>query len=178
MIFQVLLPNLTIMCRSEGCIVRFAPLYIHSFRLIAPRKLLDAQLFNQKYHSYTDIDNVPDRLRWCRHLLGLMQAEVAEAIGVSRSFYIHLENGDCEKYPLPAMGKLATLYQVPITDLLDAYNHFLYIGQGQQIRALRRSRGMSVPEFAESLGVYASTVRKWEAEQARICKRIWEIIFL
>lgn len=139
---------------------------------------MEAQLFNRKYHSYADIDNVPDRLRWCRHRLGLMQSEVAEAVGVSRSFYIHLENGVCEKYPFPAMDKLAKLYQVPVTDLLDAYNRFLYMGQGPQIKALRKSRGMSVPEFAESLGVYATTVRKWEAEQARICKRTWEIMFL
>ena len=27
-------------------------MYIHSFRLIAPRKLLEAQLFNQQYQNY------------------------------------------------------------------------------------------------------------------------------
>ena len=55
-------------------------MYIHSFRLIAPRRLLEAQLFNQQYQNYEDIPNVPDRLRWCRHHMGLMQKEVADLI--------------------------------------------------------------------------------------------------
>lgn len=176
-VFQTFLPNLTIMCRIKDGIVRFAPLYIHSFRLIAPRKLLDAQLFNQRYHSYAEISSVPDRLRWCRHRLGLMQAEVAQKIGVSRSLYVHMESGVCEKCPLDIMDKLAALYQVPVTDLLDEYNLFLYRGQGQQVKALRESRSMSVSQFAECLGVYATTVRKWEADQARMCKRTWELLF-
>lgn len=61
------------MCRTEDGIVQYAPLCIHTFRLIAPRKLLEAQQFNQQYHSYEEIQNVPDRLRWCRHHMGLMQ---------------------------------------------------------------------------------------------------------
>ena len=77
-----------LMCRTEDGIVRYAPLCIHTFRLIAPRKLLEAQQFNQQYHSYEEIQNVPDRLRWCRHHMGLMQKEVAEQIGISRGHYI------------------------------------------------------------------------------------------
>ena len=66
-------------------------MYIHSFRLIAPRKLLEAQLFNQQYQNYEDIPNVQDRLRWCRHHMGLMQKEVAELIGITRGHYIDFE---------------------------------------------------------------------------------------
>lgn len=35
-----------------------------------PWGLLEAQRFNWKYHSYTDIENIPDRLRWCRRRQG------------------------------------------------------------------------------------------------------------
>ena len=63
------------------------------FRLIAPRKLLEAQLFNQQYQNYEDIPNVQDRLRWCRHHMGLMQKEVAELIGITRGHYIDFEVG-------------------------------------------------------------------------------------
>jgi len=80
----------------------------------------------------------------------------------------------CEKCSFDTMDKLAALYQVPVTDLLDNYNRFLYEGQGRQVRALRKRKGMSVAQFAESLGVYATTVRKWEADQARMCKRTWD----
>ena len=66
-------------------------MYIQSFRLIDPRRLLEAQLFNQHDQNYEDIPNVPDRLRWCRHHMGLMQKEVAELIGISRGHYIDFE---------------------------------------------------------------------------------------
>ena len=59
---------------------------------MAPRKLLEAQLFNKQYHSYEDIDNIPDRLRFCRHKLGLMQKEVAQIVGIPRSTYLKQEN--------------------------------------------------------------------------------------
>ena len=46
-----------ILCSAlDGC-VRYAPMYIHSFRPIAPRKILEAQLFNQQYQNYEDIPN-------------------------------------------------------------------------------------------------------------------------
>ena len=92
-------------------------MYIHSFRLIAPRKLLEAQLFNQQYQNYEDIPNVPDRLRWRRHHMGLMQKEVAELIGISRGHYIDFEVGYVGHYPKEIVDKLAELYQVPVDDL-------------------------------------------------------------
>ena len=50
--------NMYILCSTlDGC-VRYAPMYIHSFRLIAPRKLLEAQLFNQQYQNYEDMNKV------------------------------------------------------------------------------------------------------------------------
>lgn len=93
------------MCRTEDGIVQYAPLCIHTFRLIAPRKLLEAQQFNQQYHSYEEIQNVPDRLRWCRHHMGLMQKEVAEQIGISRGHYIDYEVGYVDYYPKEALFK-------------------------------------------------------------------------
>ena len=45
--------NIYILCSTSDGYVRYAPMYIHSFRLIAPRKLLEAQLFNQQYQNYS-----------------------------------------------------------------------------------------------------------------------------
>ena len=70
-------------------------MYIHSFRLIAPRRLLEAQLFNQQYQNYEDIPNVQDRLRWCRHHMGLMQKGVADLIGITRGHYKGIEKSRC-----------------------------------------------------------------------------------
>ena len=101
-------------------------MYIHSFRLIATRKLLEAQLFNQQYQNYEDISRVPHRLHWCCHHIELMQKEVAELIGISRNHYIDFEVGYLDYYPKEIVDKLAVLYKVPVD-----YNRFLFISRGK-----------------------------------------------
>ena len=76
--------DLYLLSWAQNSHVRYAPLYIHSFVLCAPRKILEATQFNQRYRRYEDIQNVPDRLRWLRHSRGLIQTEVAAKIGMSR----------------------------------------------------------------------------------------------
>ena len=63
-----------------------------------------------------------------------------------------MENGVCKKCSFQLMNKLAALYQVPATDLLDDYGRFLHDGQRPQIKALRESKGMTIAQFAEHLG--------------------------
>ena len=153
--------NIYILCSTSDGYVRYAPMYIHSFRLIAPRKLLEAQLFNQQYQNYEDIPNVPDRLRWCRHHMGLMQKEVAELIGISRGHYIDFEVGYIDHYPKEIVDKLAALYQIPVDDLLDDYNRFLYKGQGKLIREYRESLGLKKKQFARLMGIEPNSLRAW-----------------
>ena len=157
--------------------VRYAPLCIHSFRLIAPRKLLEAQVFNQQYHSYKEIPNVPERLRWCRHHMGLMQKEVAKRIGVSRRHYMELEDGYLTYYSKEIVDKLAELYQVPVNDLLDDYNRFLYKGQGKLIKEYREQLGLKKKPFARLLGIPPCLLRAWETEQKRTSFSSWEKYF-
>ena len=169
--------NMYILCSTlDGC-VRYAPMYIHSFRLIAPRRLLEAQLFNQHYQNYEDIPNVQDRLRWCRHHMGLMQKEVAELIGISRGHYIDFEVGYVDYYPKEIVDKLAALYKIPVDDLLDDYNRFLYKGQGKMIREYRESLGLQKKPFARLIGVDPNLLRAWEADQKRMNINSWEKYF-
>lgn len=79
------------MCRIEDGIARYAPLCIYTFRLITPRKLLEAQLFNKQYQRYEEIQSIPERLKWHRYQNGLMQKEVADILGVTRRKYQKLE---------------------------------------------------------------------------------------
>ena len=152
-------------------------MYIHSFRLIAPRRLLEAQLFNQQYQNYEDIPNVPDRLRWCRHHMGLMQKEVADLIGITRGHYIDFEVGYVDHYPKEIVDKLAALYQVPVDDLLDDYNRFLYKGQGKMIREYRESLGLKKKPFARVLKLDPGTLRCWENDEKRMFKDSGEKYF-
>jgi len=134
--------NLYVLSQTQNSIVRYAPLFIHSFALCAPRKILEATQFNQRYRRYEEIDNVPDRLRWCRHSRRLMQVEVADKVGMTHSVYKAIEEGFTQHIEPEKVDRLAQFYGVPVTDFLDEFNHFLYDGQAVRIRAYRESFGM------------------------------------
>ena len=157
--------------------MRYAPLYITSFPLNAPRKQLDAQLFQNRWNSYGAIDNIPDRLRWLRHSRGLMQKEVAEIAGVSRSVYIDLETGAAKQMPARAADKLAQFYGVPVTGLLDDYSRFLLNDPPAQLRQRRMESGMTREAFAQQLGISLSNLERWETGKCTISYKCWEQCF-
>ncbi len=176
-VFARLSPDFYILSRTDHGKPRFAPLAVHRFRLIPPPNLPKAQRFTRQYRSYREIDNVPDRLRWCRLQMGLLQREVAERVGVTTTFYIDLETGACEHTPAAVADNLAELYGVPATDLLDGYNRFLYEGQARQILALRQRAGLSRAAFARQTGISESSLRAWETKTKTISKKCWERYF-
>lgn len=53
---------------------------------------------HERYRRYEDIASIPDRLRWRRHELGLLQKEVAAKIGVTRAVYTSLETENIDSY--------------------------------------------------------------------------------
>ena len=104
----------------------------------------------------------------------MLQREVADYIGVDRSTYIHYETVGRDYYPIENMEKLAALFGVPVTELLDEFNSFLYHNQGKQIQARREALGMTVIQYAKHLGVQPDKLRKWESNQVQISKTTWE----
>lgn len=60
-------------------------------------------------------------------------------MGVDRTTYARYEENVLEAYPLDKLANAAELFHIEITALLDNYNLFLYHGQGQQIKRLRKS---------------------------------------
>ena len=103
-----------------------------------------------------------------------MQKEVAEQIGIDRNTYIHYEEYGRDYYPIEHMEKLAELYDVPVEELLDGYNLFLYKGQGEQIQKIRQGLGLTQKQYAQRLGVSFDNLRKWEQNRVRIYKSTWE----
>ena len=75
------------------------------------------------------------------------------------------------------MEKLAQLYGVPVTELLDDFNLFLYNDQGKQIREIRNRLGLSRKEYAKIIGVHPGSLKKWELNTVRIFKSTWERYF-
>lgn len=167
-------PDVFILCRTKGTQVLYSPLFLHSFVLCAPRRILDATRFNQRCRRYEEIDNVPDRLQWCRHSKGLMQSEVAAFAGMSESMYRYLEKGQAQYVPAQVADRLAQLYQVPVSDFLDEFSRFLYDGQADRIRRYRERLGMEKRQFAEEMGIPIRSLQEWEKETKTISLKCWE----
>ena len=170
--------NLTLMVRHTIRAITYSPLYIHSFRLVQPHTLVEAEKFNLRYSDPSQIDNTPDKLRWYRYQKGLLQRDVAEYVGMDRSTYGSYEEIGRDYYPIDHMRKLAELFDVPLEALLDEYNLFLYNGQGKQIKAMRAARKMTQAEYAQRLGVPIGNLKQWEIDRVKIFKSTWERIML
>jgi len=136
-----------ILSQTQGLNVRYAPLLIHHFALCVPRKILDATKFQQRYHKYEEIENIPDRLRWCRYSRGLTQAEVAQ------------------------------LYRLPVKDFMDAYNRFLYRGQADCTHRYRAETGLGQKAFARKTGIPYRSLQAWESGKKTVSRQSWEKYF-
>ena len=161
------------MTRYALNVVSYAPLYIHSFRLVQPHTLVEAEKFNLRYTDPSQIDNIADKLWWYRYQHGLLQRDVADYAGLERSTYSGYEEALRDYYPIEKMEKIAELFAVPVTDLLDEFNLFLYNGQGRQIKEMRLRRHMTQAEYARRLGVPLGTLQAWERDRVRIGKQTW-----
>lgn len=166
-----------VLSHAQNSHVRYASLYIHSFPLCAPRKILEATQFHQQYHSYREIQNIPDRLRWCRHSKGLRQKDAAEKLGISLSTYKSIEEGFNQYVSQELTQKLAQFYNVPVADLQNEYNRFLCDGQAYRIRRYRESLGLGKKPFARAMGIPIRSLQEWENERKVISYKSWERYF-
>lgn len=162
------------MTRYTNGIVEYAPFYIHSFRLVQPHTIVEAEKFNLRYTDPAQINNTPDKLRWYRYQHGLLQKEVAAYAGIERATYSSYEEAGRDYYPIEVMQKIAQLFSVPVTELLDKFNLFLYYGQGKQIKQMREIKEMTQKEYAQHLGVPFGTFQQWEEDRVTISKSTWE----
>lgn len=162
------------MSRYANETVVYAPFYIHSFRLVQPHTFVEAEKFSMRYSDPSQIDNTPDKLRWYRYSCGLLQRDVAEYAGMDRSTYSSYEEIGRDYYPIENMLKISELFSVPVTELLDDYNLFIYHNQGEQIKKMRENRNMTQREFARRLGVPYGTLQQWEQNRVQMFKSAWE----
>lgn len=171
-----LAPSLYMMSHRIGNGIATALLYIHSFRPLLAHTFLETERMVQTDPEM--LTTTADKLRYYRHVRGLEQKEVAAYVGLYPNTYAGYEKPSArDYYPLDKLSALADLFDVPLEYLLDDYNTFLYKGQGQQVRALRESMGLSRGELAEKFDVWSATVRDWENDLVRMTRQTWEKLF-
>ena len=154
--------------------VKVAPLQILQFPVVLPHKFQDAEKFNLQFPDFSEITEMPDKLRWLRYQKGLRQRDVADYAGIDRSTYVHYEEYGKDLYPLEHMERIAQLFEVPVESLLDDYNLFLRNGQGKQIKAIRMKLGLTQKEYADKLDVSLGSLKQWEQNRKQIFKSTWE----
>ena len=154
----------------EGC--GLTPLYILQVPLAGPHTTSEAQAFFHMYHSYSEITNPSDRMRWCRYSLGLLQKDVAAMAGMEEWLYRDLESGTFHRSFTPELAdKLAALYGIPVEDILDDYTLFLHRGGGDFLRRYREAKGWNRQQLADHAKVGRTSIRCWENGQKTISQR-------
>ena len=157
--------------------MRIATLYILSFKLCKPREWRESAVINERYGSYDHIQNIPDRLCWLRCKMRLLQAEVAEQIGMSPYAYKSIEEGITHHVDKEMRERLAGFFGIPALDLLDEFNQFLEDGQGCRIRAWRSRTGLSRQAFAGRYGIPVRNLKAWEEGKSAVSYKNWEKYF-
>ena len=158
-------------CEGRG----LTPLYILQVSLAGPRTTVEAQAFFHMYHSYSEITNPSDRLRWCRYGLDLLQKEVATMVSMEEWLYRNLESGAFHRSFTPELAdKLAALYGIPVEDILDDYTLFLHRGGGAFLRRYREAKGWNRQQLADHAKVGRTSIRCWENGQKTISQKCFD----
>ncbi len=97
---------------------RLIPLYRHTIHLIQPHTLVEAEKYQLQHPTPDTLQTVGERLRWYRYHRGLLQRDVARAVGLSRTSYSKYETGEQAVYPLERLGQLAKILGIDIEHLI------------------------------------------------------------
>lgn len=166
--------NLYLMFRQTKMGVAIMPMYVHSFRFVTPHTMTEAERFNLLFPNPESCTHVSDKLRYYRYQNNLFQSDVAEYVGMDRGTYSSYEEYERDYYPIENMQKIAKLFGVPVTELLDDYNLFLYNGQGQQVKKIRKQLQITQKDLAIMMNVDLYKVKRWEQDKVRMFKGTWE----
>ena len=150
------------------------PMYLHSFRFITPKTVTEAQKFMLQYPNPAVITKIPDKLRYYRYKKGLHQVDVAKYLGINSGSYSLYEEYEKDYYAPETIDKIAEFLCVDAYDLLDDYNKFMYDGQGENIKKLRKQLNITQKELADMMNVDLCKVKRWEQNKVRMYKYTYE----
>ena len=170
--------NLHILFNNEATVHKYSVVYVHSFLFDLPSRLTIAERHNLLYSSSSQLNTIPEKIRYYRHKNSLTQKDVATALNMNRTVYQYYEQTDRDYFPLDILEKIAAFYNIPTVNLMDNYHLFLYHNPGMAIKQLRKQLGYTQEHFAKKLHLCRKTVRDWEKGCARIPKETYSKLFI
>ena len=143
------------------------------------KKILKAKRLTTAMKLCTgELNTVADKIQYARLTAGLLQREIAEKIGMDRTTLTAYENGKIveEHMDVKRLMEIALACGRDKYFCCSPYQIFLTEEPGAQIKAYRKSHGLTQKRFAEILGVWETTVKRWEWQKNKPPVYIWELI--
>ena len=125
-----------------------------------------------------ELVTVADKLRFARLSAGLHQNELAKLVGIERSTILRYENGQIPEVRMETsfLVKIALACGMDKYFCCNPYHIFIMDDYGTQIKKYRKSLGLTQKQFAEKLGVWVTTLKRWEYEKNKPPVYIWELV--
>ncbi len=100
-----------------------------------------------------------ENLKKSRIQKGYTLQKVADILGVSRSTLFKYESGEISNIPIENITKLADIYETTPNDLLRNMTI------GENIRKIRKEKGLTQKELGERLGITQSAIGQFENDK-------------
>lgn len=116
-----------------------------------------------------------EQIKYYRMLLDIRQIDLAFKLGVEVSTLKNIENREPKAVNLKLIKQI--LDELNIQDKVkinDDYISFLLDNPSVKIKEIRNSLGMNRQKFADLLGVYISSIKKWENGKTQISRKKYE----
>ena len=166
------------MHRKRNRKIVYAPMYVHKFRFIKAYSYWEYDKYDLLIDNPNEIGSVAGKLRYYRLIKSLRQIDVAEYANINASTYISYEQG-ANYYPYQIMMKIAKCLEVNVDMLLDDYHKFIYFGQEESIKKIRKNLGgIRQDELAKKMGVGIHVIKAAEQGKVRFMRKNYEKLML
>ena len=111
--------QLSLLYKEEYGRLTYKVQYILTIPFKIPSWLPAHEKYLLVYSSPDCLEKTSQKIRYFRHKNCMYAKDVAKYLGMDRTNYGHYEEVAYEYCPLAILEKLATLYNIPVTDLMD-----------------------------------------------------------
>ena len=143
------------------------------------KKILKAKRLTTAMKLCTgNLESVADKLRYARLSAGFQQDELANKLGIDKTTLLRYENGRVveENMQIDILMRIAITCGMNKYFCCTPYHCFIVNNAGKQIKEYRKMNGLTQKNFATTLSVALNTVKRWERNENKPPKYIWELI--